>query len=109
MTKFEEFWARYPHRVAKRAAEKAFKAALKRADAETIIEGVEMYKQTKPQWCNWAHPASWLNADRWDDQPASASIPKPTTTPSTIAAKVLQAMQEADSRQGQQGQLGFTL
>lgn len=45
----------------------------------------------------------------WIANVSGLALPKPTTTPSTIAAKVLQAMQDADSRQGQQGQLGFTL
>lgn len=49
-----------------------------------------------------------FKADWVSKVPANTSLPKPTTTPSTIAAKVLQAMQEADSLQGQ-GQLGFTL
>lgn len=105
---FDEFWAAYPLHTAKKDAEKAFAAAIKKASLETILRGVEQYRRDKPAWCNWKHPGPWLRGERWADEPATQlTIPKPTSTPSSIAATVLARMQEADT-QGQQ-QLGFLL
>lgn len=65
---FDQFWARYPRRIAKLAALKAFARARKTASLETILAGVERYVHGKPSWQEWAYPASWLNAGRWDDE-----------------------------------------
>ena len=68
---FKAFWAVYPRKRAKGAAEKAFVSALKRAPPEQIIEGARRYaderKGQDPKFT--AHPATWLNADRWKDEP----------------------------------------
>ena len=75
---FTEFWARYPRRVAKITARKAFDAARKQATQAEILEGIKQYVQHKPDWQAWAFPASWLRAGRWLDeyddlQPKTAS------------------------------------
>lgn len=61
---FEMFWAKYPRRVAKRAAQKAWDAAVKRADPNDIIAGLRRY-QFSPDPQYRPHPATWLNGDRW--------------------------------------------
>lgn len=68
---FDEFWALYPNKVGKRAAEKAFAAARKRISQADLIAGLVAYvnKRDDRHWCN---PATWLNQDRWADQPAQA-------------------------------------
>ncbi|WP_116654404.1 hypothetical protein [Pelagibacterium sediminicola] len=67
--KFEEFWLAYPHKVGKRDAMKAWRRARKRADFEIIMAGLRAYagKTDDRPWCN---PSTWLNQDRWGDQPA---------------------------------------
>ena len=72
---FERFWETYPRKVAKGNAVKAFSKALKRTDCETIIKGAGRYavEVTGKEERYIAHPASWLNADRWEDQPAETS------------------------------------
>ncbi len=74
---FEAFWAVVPKRVAKGAARKAYISALKRSDAATILAGMVRYASSrKGQDANFtAHPATWLNADRWADE--AGSIPEP--------------------------------
>jgi hypothetical protein len=69
---FDRFWAIYPRRVAKGAARKAFAAAIKRADVATIIDGARRYasERSGQDQKYTAHPATWLNADRWTDEPA---------------------------------------
>lgn len=75
---FDRFWAAYPAKVAKGAARKAWPKALKAAgDAERIIAGAERYAvdpNREPGFT--AHPSTWLNAERWDDDPLP---PKPST------------------------------
>lgn len=69
---FPDFWSLYPNKVGKRDAETAFAKALKRADLETILTGLRRYaaKTDDRPWCN---PATWLNQDRWEDQPATVA------------------------------------
>lgn len=72
---FEAFWAAYPRKEAKRRADQAWRAALKRADRDTIMAGLERFR-----WPDDRQfiplPASWLNADRWADQPPPAVAAK---------------------------------
>ncbi len=65
---FAEFYAAYPRKEARRKAEQAWRAALKRADRDTIMAGLARFPfQGDRQFVPL--PASWLNADRWADQP----------------------------------------
>lgn len=74
-----EWWGQYPHKVAKIAAEKAYRSArLKRkASAQDLLAGLANYIQHKPEWQSWANGASWLNAGRWMDDYRT----QPTTAP----------------------------
>lgn len=65
---FDDFWRAYPRRVAKGAARKAFDKAIKKTDIETILKAVEAYKVCKPDYQDWAHPSTWLNQERWEDE-----------------------------------------
>lgn len=65
---FNAFWRAYPRRVAKGAARKAFDKAIKKTDIETILKAVEAYKVCKPDYQDWAHPSTWLNQERWEDE-----------------------------------------
>lgn len=75
---FDRFWTEYPNKVGKRDAEKAFERALKRVDLPELMAGLARYvaKTDDRPWCN---PATWLNQDRWTDQPAQA---QPRASPS---------------------------
>jgi hypothetical protein len=67
---FEIFWKIYPRRTAKDAALKAWRKAVSRADAETIIEGARRYAADPNREAQFtAHPSSWLNGGRWSDDP----------------------------------------
>jgi hypothetical protein len=86
---FQAFYDAYPRHVGRRAAEKAYKAALSRSDAGAILAGAQRYaaaaKGKDAQFV--AHPASWLNADRWLDEQAGAatSVPVPVLSPEVLA------------------------
>jgi len=65
---FEEFWNAYPKKLDKAKAFRAFKSAMKRAKFEDILAGVIAYRndpQRNPEFTKY--PASWLNADSWEN------------------------------------------
>lgn len=70
---FDAFWAAYPNKVGKRAAEKSFASARKRSSVQAIMDGLLLYvcKADDRPWCN---PATWLNQDRWHDRPAQTPV-----------------------------------
>jgi uncharacterized protein YdaU (DUF1376 family) len=70
---FAEFWAIVPRKVAKPAALKAYRAALKRADRQTILDGMARYAESRrgKDMQFTVHPATWLNGDRWADEAPS--------------------------------------
>lgn len=70
---FERFWDAYPRKSAKGTARKAWSRASLRADPETIIAGAERYAADGNRLDEFtAHAATWLNGDRWEDDPLPA-------------------------------------
>ena len=70
---FDAFWSIYPRRVGKGAARKSFEKAMTKTDLKTILDAVEAQKQSA-QWTRDGgqfipHPATWLNQERWADEP----------------------------------------
>lgn len=68
---FAEWWAVYPHKVGPAAARDAFAIAIGKTDLPTLLAGVVAYKRAKPADRPWCNPATWLNEERWLDQPAA--------------------------------------
>jgi hypothetical protein len=69
---FEQFWRSFPRKVGKLAAEKEYQRARKRATADEILAGIQVYLVTKPAYADWCHPKTWLSQGRWlDEAPAS--------------------------------------
>jgi uncharacterized protein YdaU (DUF1376 family) len=70
VVQFENFWSICPRKTAKGSARKAWLKAIKTASPETIIDGIKAYAKsvqgTEPQYI--AHPATWLNGERWSDE-----------------------------------------
>ena len=69
---FQAFWALFPKRRDKRAAERAWRAAIKNgANPADIIAGAERYAaERKNQDARYTkYPATWLNAGAWEDEP----------------------------------------
>ena len=70
---FEAFWAQYPKKVGKKAAQKAFQNAQNRPQIDNLLESIERTKLSE-QWRKDGgqfipNPATWLNQGRWDDEP----------------------------------------
>lgn len=68
---FLEFWQVYPLKKGKQAAWKAFEKALGRVPASVVLDGVKAFAQDPylPPKQFLPYPATWLNEDRWEDEP----------------------------------------
>lgn len=68
---FLEFWQIYPRRSGKEAAKKAFAKAAKAVGVDVVLEGARRFASDPylPTKQFVAHPATWLNQGRWDDDP----------------------------------------
>ncbi len=76
---FDDFWKIWPRKVARKAAEKAWRSAVKRSPYETIIAAAASYaasREGKDQTFT-AHASTWLNGDRWEDQKQLAETASP--------------------------------
>jgi hypothetical protein len=86
---FEQFWAAYPKKVGKGRAKPAFIKALKKTTLPEILKALEWQKAkwTDPQYI--PHPASWLNGERWLDDPNVA------TAANGAADQIMAALEQA--------------
>lgn len=71
-TPFDTFWREYPRKKSKGQARTAFDKALKKTDINTIMTALRALKETK-QWTKNGgefvpYPATWLNAEGWEDE-----------------------------------------
>ena len=69
-TSFADFWSNYPRKIGKGAALKAYKKALTKTDAETILKAVKGYPWSSEREFI-PHASTWLNAERWTDDTTS--------------------------------------
>lgn len=74
---FAEFWSTYPRKTDKGNAKKCWVKALKKKPAAEIIAAAAAYAATKPDPKFTAHPSTWLNGERWDDELARAPAEPP--------------------------------
>jgi hypothetical protein len=78
--RFEEFWAAYPRRSDKGHARTAYAKALKKTDPESLILGAKKYATsqagTDPKYI--ALPTTWLNGERWTDEPTTTADTAPS-------------------------------
>ena len=65
---FDAWWGVYPRKVGRKAAVRAYRAALRDVDAGTLLAGLRAYVKHKPPDVAWCHPTTWLNAGRWEDE-----------------------------------------
>lgn len=90
---FDKFYAAYPRQQGRAQALRAFRSALGKASAAEIMAGLARYVLTKPDYQDWAMPATWLNGERWNDVPHAA--PKPATPSPKFGPKPLNLDVEA--------------
>lgn len=95
---FEEFWTIYPRKVAKGAAKKAWDK-IKADDYEAVIAGAQRFALDPNRDETFTpHPATWLNSERWTDEPLPPKKPlnaprsldlTPTATPPRFSSAEL--------------------
>jgi len=80
-TSFVHFYEAFKNKKAPKRAESAFKKAVKAgADSKFIIEMAGKYHQAcQSSGTIQAHPATWLNDGRWEDEDMPSTPSKPTT------------------------------
>jgi hypothetical protein len=90
---FDEFYKSYPRKAAKGAAKKAWDK-LSPEDRVRALEGALRYANDPNRDESFtAYPATWLNAERWLDDP----LPPRKFTPEEIKAReILQAKAKTD-------------
>ena len=72
---FDRWYDAYPRKVGRGQAEKGYRKARKLASAEVLLTGAKAYaelcraKETDRDYI--AHPATWLNGQRWRDEELS--------------------------------------
>lgn len=86
---FEMFWSSYPRKVAKAHARRAFEKIMSRDDAPTIdalLSAIKGYEASVSDPRYIAHPATWLNGERWLDSMPSEKPAKVETGADRSAA-----------------------
>jgi hypothetical protein len=71
---FDRFWVAYPRHKAKKDARKAWTQLAPNADLIDKILTALAWQKTSAQWVKDGgefipYPATWLRAERWDDEP----------------------------------------
>lgn len=67
---FERFWTAYPRRVGRDAARQKWREAMKRADIQEILDGLDRQLPSLQQRETTfiPHPKTWLSQGRWADE-----------------------------------------
>jgi len=101
---FVDFWNVYPLKVGKGAAQKAFEKAIRTTNADIIIKGAQRYKSDPNRVPGYtAHAATWLNAQRWLDDP----LPQRNLSPAEIKEKELQEARAKAERERVENEAWF--
>ena len=70
MDRFDEFWGHWPNKKAKRHAQKMWVKNNCDEIADKIIDAIPAYMSEVKRlgWLNYAHPGSWIEGHRWEDE-----------------------------------------
>ena len=98
---FSEFWALYPRKTSKIAAERAWAKAVKAVDPTVIIAAipaaVAQWKREQRPLDKVPYPATWLNNGSWEDEipEAPQQVASPWSTAPSAAEVYRQTVGEA--------------
>lgn len=95
---FDDFWNVYPRRSDKGHARRAWAKAVRKCDPRDIIRGAASYRDDpnrEPEFT--AYAATWLNGERWLDEP----LPERKTRASDKAGDISALISRAAERDGQ--------
>lgn len=71
LASFDEFWSVYPNKTGKPVAQKSYLKAIRTTEPSVILDGLRRYIASKPADRPWLNPSTFLNQERWADQPAN--------------------------------------
>lgn len=92
---WEQFWRSYPRRTAKGAAKKAWDAAVEKENPAVIIEAAKRYADDPNRDPAFTpHPATWLNQERWGDDPLPTRASTERKSGAQMYDDLLQHMQD---------------
>lgn len=97
---FLAFWQAYPKRVGRKAAVTAYQRALKTTDPTTLLTAATRYaNETRGIEARFiAHPQTWLNQGRWDDEPIRPDQPQRQSTTDQRVAQGLSLVERFRNR-----------
>ena len=96
---FIEFYLAYPRKEGRGTAAKAFVKARTKTSLERLIAGAERYRDDPNRDPKFTKlPATWLNAEGWDDEPLPASF-RGTNGKPTTGDKMRNTMEQARALQ----------
>jgi hypothetical protein len=96
---FDLFWKAYPRKTAKGAARKAWDK-LKPEEQLAATEGAQRFASDPNRDETFTpHPATWINAERWLDEP----LPPRKLTPEALRAQEMVAARERAARETEAG------
>lgn len=81
-SEFDTWWEIYPRKVGKAEAKRKFAVALTKVKLKALISATRKYVQVQPDVRYTAYPATWLNQERWADDPSHIN-PRSTSRSST--------------------------
>lgn len=89
---FDAFWHRYPRKAAKGHARRAWEKAIRKTTAEVIITGAVRYRDDPNRDDQFtALPATWLNGERWADDPLPGRTTRSDHKVSEVQAMIARA------------------
>ncbi len=98
---FERFWSTYPRKSSKGTARRAWGKAISKIDVETIIAGAARYASDPNREDQFtAHPATWLNGERWEDPMLPARESRSDRKVSEVEDVIRRAQQRDLLREG---------
>lgn len=98
---FAEFWTAYPNKTGKPVAQRSYLKAIRSTPPEVILDGLRRYIASKPPDRPWLNPSTFLNQERWADQPAVV-VPMARGSPSqrpieSLIDSLVSRMDDADA------------
>jgi len=108
---FDEFWERHPRKVGKGSARKAYAKALKITTHDNIMFGLsqQLASMEAKEKQFIAHPATWLNGERWDDEPEEPTVRAGNASNKGGADRFDEARERAIRAAGRGPERGFDL
>jgi hypothetical protein len=105
---FEAFWDAYPRKVGKKASSAAFDKARKAASLQTICQAAARYRDDPNREDAYtAHPTTWLNEGRWDDQTPLPNRMAAQTKPSGSQVRAQAGIARLAAYDNQQQQMPY--